>query len=203
MEKVAIQAKNVKIRVLEKALLELSEDPQNVKHSQNLLQEKDKEIALLKKKLKIPGTHPTGIEEVNAVLKEKEAETQNLIEAEERIHKYLAQNAYLSAKLESLTTERILSSTERVTAEAQEVTAEKALAVQLQGKLTEAEMALVDLRDEQRRLRCHVEEQDKLIAKLEVDLEERREAARGLDSLKDARLRVWEDIWDLLVKNWE
>lgn len=203
MEKAAIQAKNVKIRVLEKALLELSEDPQNVKHSQNLLQEKDKEIALLKKKLKIPGTHPTGIEEVNAVLKEKEAETQKLIEAKERIHKYLAQNAYLSAKLESLTTEHILSSTERVTAEAQEVTAEKALAIELQGKLTEAEMALMDLRDEQRRLRCHVEEQDKLIAKLEVDLEERREAARGLDTLKDARFRIWEDIWDLLVKNWE
>ena len=42
IEKSAIQAKNVKIRSLEKALLDLSEDPKNVKHSQNLLQEKDK-----------------------------------------------------------------------------------------------------------------------------------------------------------------
>jgi len=37
MEKAAIQAKNVKIRSLEKALLDLSEDPKNIKHSQNLL----------------------------------------------------------------------------------------------------------------------------------------------------------------------
>ncbi len=44
------QAKNVKIRVMEKALLELSKDLRNVKHSQNLLKEKDKEINLLKKK---------------------------------------------------------------------------------------------------------------------------------------------------------
>lgn len=50
LEKVVTQAKNVKIRVLEKALLELSEDPRNIKHSHNLLKEKDKEINLLKQK---------------------------------------------------------------------------------------------------------------------------------------------------------
>ena len=71
MEKVATQAKNVRIRVLEKALLDLSGEPGSDKHAHELLKEKDKEIALLKKNLKIPGTHPTGIEEVNAVLKEK------------------------------------------------------------------------------------------------------------------------------------
>ena len=71
----------MKIRVLEKALLDLSENPRNIKHTQNLLKEKDKEITLLKKKLKIPGTHPSSIEEVNAMLKEKEAETRKYMEA--------------------------------------------------------------------------------------------------------------------------
>ena len=125
------------------------------------------------------------------------------MESEERNHKYLAQIAYLTGKLHSLTFERILSSAERVTAEAQVVTAEKALAVQLQEKLNEAELAIAGFKEEQRRSRYHTEEQDKLIAKLEVDLEERREAAQGLDTLKDARHRIWEDIWDVIVKGWD
>ena len=100
------QAKNVKIKVLEKALLELSEDPRNFKHSQNLLKEKDKEINLLKQKAKIPGTH---IEEVNAVLKEKEAETMKFLEAEEKNYAYMAQIDYLNGKLLSLTSRHILS----------------------------------------------------------------------------------------------
>ena len=128
------QARNVKIRVLEKALLELSEDPRNIKHTQNLIKERDKEINLLKLKLKIPGTHPSSIEEVNAVLREKEAETKKYMEAEEKNYAYLAQIDYLNGKLSSLTSERILSSTERVVAEAEEVTAEKAQIVQLQNK---------------------------------------------------------------------
>jgi hypothetical protein len=118
LEKVVTQAKNVKIKVLEKALLELSEDPRNVKHSQNFLKEKDKEINLLKQKVKIPGPHPTSIEEVNAALKEKEAETKKFLEAEENNYTYLAQIEYLSGKLHSLTSGAILSSVERVTAEA-------------------------------------------------------------------------------------
>ena len=43
LEKMVTQARNVKIRVLEKALLELSEDPRNIKHTQNLIKEKDRE----------------------------------------------------------------------------------------------------------------------------------------------------------------
>ena len=73
LEKVVTQARNVKVKVLEKALIDLSKNPRNIKHTQNLLKEKDKEINLLKMKLKILGTHPSSIEEVNAMLKEKES----------------------------------------------------------------------------------------------------------------------------------
>ena len=97
----------------------MSEDPRNVKHSHNFLKEKDKEINLLKQKVKIPGPHPTSIEEVNAALKEKEAETKKFLEAEEKNYNYLAQIEYLSRKLHSLTSGAILSSAERVTVEAE------------------------------------------------------------------------------------
>lgn len=176
--------------MLEKALLELSEDPRNVKHSQNLLRENDKEINLLKLKVKIPGTHPRGIKEVNAVLKDKEAETQKLLESEERNHKYLAQIGYLTGKLHSLTFERILSSTKRVTAEVEEVTAKKALAVELQTKLNKVEMALVASDAEQRRLRHLIDEKDKSIVVLEANIDECREAVEGLETLKHSRHKV-------------
>lgn len=82
------------------------------------------------------------------------------------------------------------------------MTTEKALAVQLQAKLNEAEMALAAQQEEQRRSWYYMEEKDERIAKLEADIEERREATQGLEALKDARHRVWGDIWDVIVKGW-
>lgn len=193
LEKVVTQAKNVKIKVLEKALLELSEDPRNIKHSKNLLKEKDKVISLLKQKVKILGTHPTSIEEVNSILKEKEAETRMFLEADERNYAYMAQIDFLSGKLQSLTSGHILSSTERVTAEAEEVTAEKAQAVQLQIRLNEVELTLAASEAENLRLRHIIEEKDQYIAEFEEEAAEHRESAQGIETLKHTRHKVWTD----------
>lgn len=114
----------------------------------------------------------------------------------------MAQITYLTQKLHSLSFERILSPVERVAAETEQVSADKAQSVQLQEKLNDAEVALAALREEQRRS-CHrIEEQDQLIARLEVDLQEYKESPEGLEGLKEARFRVWKDIWDVVANNW-
>ncbi len=116
LEKVMTQGKNVKIKVLEKALLELSEDPGNMKHSQKMVKEKDKEITLLKQNIKIHRPHLATIEEEDAVLKVKEAKTKRFLVGEEKSHSYLTQIEYLRGKLNSLIAEAIPSATKRLSA---------------------------------------------------------------------------------------
>ena len=89
LEKVVTQETNIKIKVLEKALLELSEDPWNVKHTQKLLKDMDKELNLLKQKVSIPGPHTVTIEEVDIVEREKEDIARQLIIVEDKIHGYI------------------------------------------------------------------------------------------------------------------
>ena len=89
LEKVVTHAKNAKIRMLERTLLELSADPGNVKHSLKLLRDKDNEISTLKQREKIPGPHPTPMPEIQELLKVKEEETQKNLATKEKNHKYL------------------------------------------------------------------------------------------------------------------
>lgn len=114
----------------------------------------------------------------------------------------MAQITYLTQKLHSLSSERILSPAERVVAETEQVSADKAQSVQLQEKLNDAEVALAALREEQRRSHHRIKEQDQLIARLEVDLQEYKESPEGLEGLKEARFRVSKDIWDVVANNW-
>ena len=88
-------------------------------------------------------------------------------------------------------------------AEAESVTMEKEEAVQLQVKLNEREMALAASEAERMRLRSIIKEKDQYIADLEAEVSRHRESAQGLNTLKQARHKVWTQICDVVEKGWD
>ena len=64
LERGVTQEKNVRIKTLERILLELSSNPRDVQAAKKLLQDKDNQIAKLKKQLKLPGPHPVDTPEL-------------------------------------------------------------------------------------------------------------------------------------------
>ena len=95
---------------------------------------------------------------VTDILKEKEAETNKFLEAEERNQIHLAHISFLTRELHSLTSDHSLSLAERVTTETESVTVEKAQAIQLQTKLSKVEMAIAASEAEKLKLRHIIKE---------------------------------------------
>ena len=64
LEKGVTQARNVRIRTLERVLMDLASNPGDAKKAKQLLQDKDNEIAKLKKLERLPGPHPSDMTEI-------------------------------------------------------------------------------------------------------------------------------------------
>ncbi len=170
--KMVTQSINVKLNVVEKDILELAEYPRSIKKTQKLLQDKEKDINHLKKKLGIPRPHPAVTKELDALEKEKEVLAQKMVEAEDKIFMYVNQVSYLQGRL--LTTSDIAatppSMTEQLASKEKSQSSEKEEIVCLQAKLTKRDLDFSTLERENIRLEGTVQEKVVKISTLEQEV---------------------------------
>ena len=102
LERGVTQAKNVRIWTLERVTLELSSNPGDIIKAKKLLQDKDNEIAKLKKESKLPGSHPSEMSEIFQIQEERDEINHKFLEAEEQYRKHEARITMMSNRLSSI-----------------------------------------------------------------------------------------------------
>jgi hypothetical protein len=195
-EKLGNRSRQTRIEELEKWIIELGANPRDEASIQALINTKDKEIQVLKKKLNIPGIEHVQTPELQAIQAEKEQLLRKMVQMGEHIELYESQIKILKEGSSSSEAAKSADPTTGLT---------KALAdLNLKGvEIEKLKKTISDQKEEIKDKDKTVAEYQKLKTKMQKEIDQLSDKLSGKPYLIGARHVIWDEIINEVTKLWD
>jgi hypothetical protein len=222
LEKISSFAKDNRIKILEELVLKFSYDPSNVKEAEEMIKNKNADIASLRKQLKLPPTEDLQVKEIaekegekdemlkllmeqNAQLKEMEAEMERLLKEKEQLKpmEFIPLSAIPISEASTVSVTTVPSATPLTSQENTANLAKSMEKMNLQEtKISRLKKEVENLQELKTSFQTSLSKEKEVTEQLKQELQQLQKKTVAGKTLAEVKENVWTDITKSINEIW-